>query len=189
MRVRARRVAGFVFDWRNGATLVASVAVVLITFVVIDGSIARQETRELARRAIEQANLETQRGIESREASTARITELQNRVGEFGFAIQQSVDAQGQAIAESKALAAQIEALGAKPVVTPRAAPEPVTITTRPAPTTQPVPAPTTTVPPVTTTTTAAPKVTPKTTTTTVPVRRSLTPSTTTTTVQTKGNK
>lgn len=136
---RRQRVWGWLTNWRNGVVLACSLLAVVLLLVVTDAIDGRQE----AFRALER---ETERAIDARRASTRRIDLLQARIDELVG--QGQVDAQvlGQLVAEVDALRAQVEAMGADPVVAradtdprPRPAPPATTTTGR----TPPGPSPT----------------------------------------------
>lgn len=168
---------------RMFAALIVAVAVAvlvgLMAWVVIDGSLARREARELATESAKAAQAEVARGIDSRQASTARINGLQDRITQLIDTTEEANRLLGESAAREAALIEQVRQLGARPVVvTPRPAP----VTLPPAPVT-PAPAPAPASPALPTPPTTVPK--PPTTTTTRPPTTSTTkPSTTTTTTR-----
>jgi hypothetical protein len=125
-----RHAGRWLSNWRNGATVLASVVIALVAFVVIDASQARQEALDARNRTAT--------------AATRRIDKLNDKIGE--------TDSRqiGETNAKLAALEEQIRQLGGKPVVvsigstqagsTP---PPSTTSTTSPRPTTT-----TTTTPP-----------------------------------------
>lgn len=144
-------IAGrFMADWKNGATLLGTLLVALIFYVVIDGSIARRDARDMATESAKAAQEEVRRGIDSRQASSARITDLQNRINDLIGQVEETNRLAGESSAREHALAEQLRQLGQRPVVTPRV----ITVPAPPAPTTTTT---TTTRPPTTTTTTRPP--------------------------------
>lgn len=136
---RARAVVGWLANWRNGATVVASVLVALVGFVVIDASIARNGALDARNRTAS--------------AATRRIDLLNERIEELGEDLVASANANGVRIGELSAqiaaLQEQVRQLGGEPVVV-----RPTTTTTAGA---SPPPSTTTTTRPPTTTTTTAP--------------------------------
>lgn len=142
-------------NWRNGATLAATLIAATVLFVVVDASQGRHDAFEALQR-------QTRQQGEAREAATRRIDLLQARIDELVGKGETNAAVLGQLVGEVEALRAQVRDLGGDPVVDDRT---PVTSTTaRRAPattTTQRSPAePTTTQPspsPSATTTTTAP--------------------------------
>jgi hypothetical protein len=94
-------------NWRNGATLVASLLVALVAFVVIDASQARQDALDARNRTAATA--------------TRRIDKLNDRIEALGTMLFEQADANGQRIGELttqiSALQEQVRQLGGKPVV------------------------------------------------------------------------
>ena len=170
-------------DWHNGAIILASVMVALISFVIIDGALARREARQVSLEAIKAAQAEVARGLDARQASSARISQLQDRITDLTGSVQEANRLAGESAAREEALAQQIRNLGARPVVIPRHLP-PVVVTMPPARPEVPPPtsAPSSTTSTTTTTTTPVRPHDQPTTTTTRP--KSTTTSTTTTTIR-----
>jgi hypothetical protein len=94
-------------NWRNGATLVASLLVALVAFVVIDASQARQDALDARNRTAATA--------------TRRIDKLNDRIEALGTMLFEQADANGQRIgeltAQVEALSQQVRDLGGTPIV------------------------------------------------------------------------
>lgn len=150
-----RRVWRWVTDWRNGATLAATLLMVVLLLVVNDAIAGRRQAFDALKRQTAQA-------IDARRAATSRIDKLQARIDDLVGKGEVNAQVLGQLVAEVEALRTQVRAMGGDPIVA-QASTEPSPTTTRQAgspPSSSPA------APPSTTTTTARPS--PSTTTTTV---------------------
>lgn len=132
-----RAFLGWFADWRNGATVVASVGVAVVAFVLIDASMARNDALEARNRTAA--------------AATRRIDILNDRIEELGADLVESAASNGLRLGvlseQVAALQEQVRQLGGEPVIVN---PPSTTTTTRPGTTT-------TSSPPSTTTTTTPP--------------------------------
>lgn len=157
---RRARVWRWATDWRNGATLAATLFMVVLLVFVTDAIDGRRE----AFRALER---QTAQQVSAREAATRRIDLLQARIDELVGKGETNAAVLGQLVGEVEALRAQVRAMGGSPVVDDRTAitsttasrgavVEATTTTARRAPATTTT---TQTPPPATTTTTARPSV------------------------------
>jgi hypothetical protein len=149
---KLRTLGRWLTDWRNGATLVATLVLVVVLLVVNDAIAGRSQAFDALERQQDQL-------AASRAAASRRIDLLQARIDDLVG--QGQVDAQvlGQLVAEVEALRSQVRMLGGRPVIeTPSDQPIVIvatTSTTRPTSTsTSSTPAP----PASTTTTTAPPR-------------------------------
>lgn len=139
---RRARLWGWVTDWRNGATLAATIFMVVLVVFVTDAIEGRREAFDaLERQTIQQG--------QAREAASRRIDLLQARIDELVGKGETNAAVLGQLVGEVEALRAQVRALGGDPVVDDRTA---VTSTTARSRSAQPLPATTTTARPTTTT-------------------------------------
>ena len=133
-------VRRWLLDWRNGATVLASILVALLGLVVVDSIHGRHQANRLLQREIA-------RGVDARAASTRRIDALTRQVGALTEQVSELRD--------------QLLRLGVEPTVAaPAVQPVPsTTSTTRPPPSTTTTSTTTTstTRPPSTTTSTTAP--------------------------------
>lgn len=115
-----RRAGRWLFNWRNGATVVVSLVVALVAFVVIDASRARDA-------AIDARN-------QTAAAATRRVDLLNDRIEELGGQLALSSESNGArlgALAEQvAALQEQVRQLGGDPVIVVRPAPPPSPPTT-----------------------------------------------------------
>lgn len=148
---RLRTLGRWLADWRNGATLVATLVLVVVLLIVNDAIAGR-------RQAFDALERQQQQQAAARTAATRRIDLLQARIDELVGQGETDAQVLGQLVAEVEALRTQVRALGAQPVVESPSS-EPITVTTRPAPPASQPPTPTTTAttrpsPPATTTTT-----------------------------------
>lgn len=151
-----RRIARWVFDWHNGATLLATVLVALFVVVILHGAIAQRQANETANRALDTADNanraaqdEVQRSIDARQAATRRIDSLQQTIGAMYVQVQEVNRLAAESVAREEALSNQVKRLGAVPVVS--VVPLPPVTTMLPA---TPTTTTTTTQKPSTTTTT-----------------------------------
>lgn len=147
---RLRAVGRWATDWRNGATLAASLLVVVVFLVVNDAVAGRRD-------AFEALKAQTEQAIDARRAATRRIDLLQAKIDELVARGEVNAAVLGELAAEVDALRAQVRSLGADPVVDDPRSPS---TTARPAPptstTSPPAPSPTSTT--STTSTTAPPR-------------------------------
>lgn len=101
------RLLHWLSDWRNGATVLASVLVALVAYVTIDASIARNQ-------AVDSKN-------QSTIAATRRIDKLNDRIRDLGEELVRAANKNGQRIGELTsqitALEEQVRQLGGRPVV------------------------------------------------------------------------
>lgn len=132
-------------DWRNGATIAASIVAVIVLVIVVDAVRARHEALSALRVTAEQA-------VDARRAATRRIDLLSERIVELERSTSDAGAEVSRLRAEVAALQQQLRQLGAEPVVAERAGPT----TTLPRRGQEGTPPPTTTPAPTTTTMTAA---------------------------------
>ena len=128
----------FLFDWRTGLTLLASLVVALVLVVVITGARTTQDALDARQRTAV--------------AASRRIDKLNDRIGDLAEQLVTSAYSNGQQLGalsdQVAALQEQVRQLGGEPVVVHPAG---TTSTTQPGTTP-------TTRPPSSTTTTTAPK-------------------------------
>lgn len=143
---RLRTLGRWVTDWRNGATLAATLFAVVLILVVNDAIAGRRE-------AFEQLSA-------SRAAASRRIDLLQGQINELIGRGETNAALLGELVAQVDALRSQVRELGGEPVVEAPTRPSPSPTTTQrlratpaPSPTTTTAPGPT--APGPTTTTTA----------------------------------
>ena len=155
---RRGRVWAWFTNWRNGATLAATLVAATVLFVVVDASQGRHDAFEALQR-------QTRQQGEAREAATRRIDLLQARIDELVGKGEANAQVLGQLVGEVEALRAQVRAMGGDPVVddrttftstTTRQPASPSTTPREPPTTTQPSPSPSPS--PTSTTTTTTPR-------------------------------
>lgn len=101
-----RSVGRWLVDWRNGATLVASIVAVVVLLTTVDAIAGRREAFEQLR--------------SSRQAASRRIDLLQARIDELVADGEADTARVAQLDAEIDALRLQVQGLGGTPVVAPR---------------------------------------------------------------------
>lgn len=122
----ARKIGNFVIDWRNGATLLASVLVALLVVTVLDGLSARHEALDAATATANQAR-------SAQKAASRRIDQLTTG--------QQRLTRQvGMLIEENAALSQQIRDMGGRPTVVPASQSRSSRVFVAPEPTPAPSP-------------------------------------------------
>lgn len=105
-----RRVWQWVTDWRNGATLAATLLMVVVLLVVFDAIAGRREAFD----ALKDQTLEAR---ESRRAASRRIDLLQARIDELIGRGEVNAQLLGELVADVEALRSQVRSLGGTPVV------------------------------------------------------------------------
>lgn len=132
---RLRTLGRWLTDWRNGATLAASLLLVVVILVVNDSIAGRRE-------AFDQLDA-------ARAGATRRIDLLQHRIDELVGQGQANSADLGELVGEINALRAQVEDMGGRPVVAERTVPATSSTTARPEGSpASPGPTSTTTAPP-----------------------------------------
>lgn len=145
-----RRVLRWLADWRNGATLTASLLVALALVSYLDAVRSRTEALDTARQTAAQA-------VDARQAATRRIDQLGAQLAELQTDLRTAEAERAALLVQLQAVLAQLQALGVAPLVsgsptapttdrttsgTPSATPSPSTTTRppadRPPPTTRP---------------------------------------------------
>lgn len=126
---RVARSVGWLFDYRNGLTMVASVLVGLLAIAFIDGIDTRTKALEALRAQ------ETQQ-TSARKATIARIDSLEDEIGGLRGQLVAAGQRQGELLAGIAALSEQVRRLGGRPIVAAR----PDGSTTTPTTTTTAVP-------------------------------------------------
>lgn len=103
-------VVRWLADWRTGAVACATVLVLLLGYVVVDGKLARDDALDVAKATAEQAQ-------DARRAATRRIDLLLKRIDD----LEQQGGNNGAVIADLRtqveALRGQVRQLGGRPVV------------------------------------------------------------------------
>ena len=139
---RLRTLARWATDWRNGATLAATILVSLLAFVVADAAQGRDQAFEALEQQTEQLRL-------ARAAASRRIDLLTAQIHELETRGEANAELLGTLVAEVEALRAQVRQLGAEPVVAAPAGDvasrSPASTTSTTSTTARPPPSPTTT--------------------------------------------
>lgn len=151
LRSGLRGAGNFAADWKNGATLLASVLVALLAVTVIDGIRARGDVLEQARQDAATAQATANQARSAQQAATRRIDRLttgQQQLGrqvafllEENSALRQQVRDMGGApivITPSSSTTARYPSASPSPSPSPRQSPRP-----SPAPRPSPSPSPT----------------------------------------------
>lgn len=126
-----RRTFAFLLDWRNLATLLATVLVALTVVTYVDNVRSRVEaTSSLKAEVAESAQL--------REAATRRIDELSRQIQQLQADLDDAREGRAAIKAQLDALIVQIRHMGGEPVVTP--APSSGSRSTSPSPSPSPSP-------------------------------------------------
>lgn len=150
---RLRRMARWLFDYRNGLTLVGTGLLILLSVTVTDSIQSRN-------RAFDALKLANRQQSDARAAATRRIDLLQQEIAGLRSDAQANGGRISELLTEVTALQEQVRQMGGRPVVTEQAATTATTTTVRTSPTTtttRPAASPAPIGPPATTTTTRPP--------------------------------
>ena len=107
---RRRRIRAWLADWRNGATIAATLVAIAVCLIVVDAVRSRHDALSALRATASQA-------IDTRRAATRRIDLLTDRIGELESSTRDASGEIARLRAEVAALQEQLRGLGVAPVV------------------------------------------------------------------------